>query len=533
MVKSKSTKPKSKPSQDKDKKKTDQPKKNKLGLILGLIGGGVLILFVIGFFVFRLPAVSPDDPKASLSYSPAFFVSNDGKQLLWNADGARLTEDEYIDYSSFIAGCAYVKKDDQSAVIRDDGRLPIPFGKYGKIEARGGLYLAEDGNTKENFLLTCDGRVLVSGSNLSLSSPNSSTAFALVESESGYLVFTYAGAQLIAVEKIDGVDAPVLRSSYDFGLFYYNNFNVVFDARTSKVIASFEGPEYAFEGTSENRTKQLLKAKTDDKNTYKLIANGSLYDLAEAENYALIDELVIGYNNDYDTIFLLDSNYKISKSISTFVAIKDLNNFAVKNENGAIDIIKGGQTVKTFEGEDVGVYSEVVLRDLYAIKTGNVYQFYRLDGSLAFDKNFANIWRSYDKHDHAIVADEEDKYYLIDLNGNRLTENTFSRIYSEKGGYEAKTEDGKYAILDLSGRQVTEAKYTSLYYRSTAVDHEIWTACYTYSDCDVYDLSAENNLLLEHVNPNSFYANYFAVKNSDGGYDFYTYAGLKFYSTQK
>ncbi|MBR6529794.1 MAG: hypothetical protein IKT43_00055, partial [Clostridia bacterium] len=61
--------------------------------------------------------------------------------------------------------------------------------------------------------------------------------------------------------------------------------------------------------------------------------------------------------------------------------------------------------------------------------------------------------------------------------------------------------------------------------------HNIWTGKYGSSDYDVIDV-ANKKVLLEHVNVNSFYANYFTVKNVDDKYDYYTYSGVKFYTSE-
>ena len=530
MAEDKSTKDKkpevTPPKDAKTEKSKD--KKSKKGLIFGLIGAALLAVIAVGYFLLK-PKAAPDDPKAKLSYSTSFFIQDNGKYTLWNSEGKRLTEDVYESKSDFIAGYAYVKKDGQYAVIRDDGTPTIPFGKYGSIESKGGLFLAQDGNTKQYYLLTGTGQSLLASDSLKLTSAGSASAFALAESESAYDLFTYSGAHLGTFMKADDAKDPQLSGNDDFGLFYYNNLNLLFDVRTAKVLASIEGSQYEFEDVNSSRS-QILLQNEDDETKYKLIANGLIYDLNECKYYAFtVLDYLIGYES-YSEIAILNPDYSVATRTSAYVAIKDNKNYAVKNDDGNVDIIKDGQVVKTFD-KDADIESGVLYENMYAIENDGKAMFYDLSGNVAINHEFASIWSLFNKFHHAVVADAEDEYYLIDAKGNRLTENTFKRIYAEEKGYEFKTADDKYAIGNEKGEQVTEAKYDSLYYRSAAVDHNIWTGKNGANDYDVIDV-ANKKVLLEHANVVSFYANYFTVKNSDGKYEYYTYSGLKFFTEE-
>jgi len=511
--------------------KTESPKtkKSKKGLLFGLLGAVLFAVILIGFFLLR-PSVTPDDPKAKLSYSPSFFIEDGGKYTLWNNEGKRLTADTYDYKSDFIADHACVRKGDTYAIIRDDGQLTVPFGKYGYIEARGGLFLAQDGNTRQYHLLTGAGKDLMTGSELSLTSASSSSAFALVESEQAYDLFTFSGAHLGNFQKVSDAEDPELDSGADFGLFYYNNLNLVFDVRESKVLASIADSLYEIDDVTEDRSQILLQNDSDE-SKYKLVtSSGLLYDLNECKNYAFtVLNYLIGYES-YDEVAILNPDYTVKTRVGAYLALKDHLNYAVQNEDGNVDVVRDNHIVKTFD-KDASLESGVLYDDLYAITNDGKTMFYNLDGSVAINHEYAAVWSLFDKFHHAAVADEEDAYYLIDTKGNRLTAGTFKRIYTEDGGYELKTADNKYAIANTNGEQLTDAKYESTYYRSSAIDHNIWTGKNSSDDYDVID-ATNKKILLEHVNIGSFYANYFTVKNSDGKYAYYTYAGQLFYTSE-
>lgn len=512
--------------------KSPKEKKSKKGLLFGLLGAVLLGILVAVYFLIPRPAA--DDPKAKLTYSTSFFISDGGEYTLWNADGKRLTEDVYDSKSDFIAGYAYVRKDGKSGVIREDGVLTVPFGKYGQIDARGGLFLAQDGNTKNYFLITGSGKELMAGPELSIRSVGSSNAFVVAESENLYDLYTYSGAHLGTFPKVEDADEPEIYGSSDFGLFFYNNRNLVFDVRDGHVLASFEGPKYEFDGVADNRSQVLLKNSENDdeeKHEYKLIANGQVYDLNECKYYAFtILDYLIGYES-YSEIAILNPDFTVAHRTSAYVAIKDGKNYAEQSEDGdKVVIVRNGNVVKTFE-DSADIESGVLYEDMYAIENDGKWMFYNLDGNVAINHEYAEIWSLFNEFHHAVVADTEDEYYLIDAKGNRLTEGTFARVYQEKGGYELKDAEGNYAIANEKGELVTESKYESLYYRSSAVDHNIWTGRYGYEDHDVIDV-ANKRVLAEHANVNSFYTNYFTVKNSDDKYDYYTYNGVKFYTSE-
>lgn len=514
-------------------KKTEKKKKNPL-LFIGIALSVIVIGLLIYFFIIKKPSDTAD-PKSKLSYSNSFFISDDGKYTLWNRYGARVTQDEYDGKSDFVAGCASVQKEGQSAIVRENGTLAVDYGRYGEITARGGVYLAKDGNTKLYSVITCDGKILMQGQDLKITSYGNN-GFALIESEASFDLFTWSGKRLTSLAKAEGVSEPVLDGAEDFGTLYYNGQNFIFDARKSQIIAAFEGAQYEIDDISEDRSQVLLEG--DDENIqvrHKIIRNGVLYDLTDTDNYGFVNNsYLIGYN-DFDAVALLDNNYKLVKYVGTYLALKDINNYAVLNdedeENPKAEIVVNNNVVATFDKEPY-VASGVLRDDFYVIRNDGKFRFYNLNGTPAFDgKEYAAVWGVFDEYHHVPVADAEDEYYLIDTQGKRLHDGTFKRIYQEKGGYELKSSDDKYGIMTRDGTIASEAKYTSVYYRSSAIDHDIWTGRNSYNDYDVYDLTA-GKIILQNANVQSFYAHYFTVTNSDKKTEYYTYDGTLFYTTK-
>lgn len=511
-------------------KVTDRPKKkSKKGLIFGLITVGVAaIAGIVIALVLNFGNSNLNDATARLTYSNAFFISDDGKYMLYNADGKRLNEDDYSDVYRFVGGYALVKKDGQYGIIKEDGKMSVDFGKFGTIENKGGLYLAQDGNTKELYLLTGSGRELAKGSELKTYSSAYTSGFAAVETDGKIKVFNYAGKLIVEVDKADDAEDPEVTNSNDYGIFYYNNTNYVLDARSGSLIAQFDGPRYRFDEVSESR-KMIILENSKDYNKYKLIAGGKVYDLEETKYYSTTAlDHVIGYDS-YSEFALLDDDYKVAKRVDAYIALKDTNNYAIETDSG-VEIYKNGEKIKEFADAELGD-SGVLYENYYPIIEEDKAVFYNLDGTVGINHEYKNIKSLFDRFHHAVVADTEGENYLIDAGGNRIDDTTFKFFAVKKGGYEFKNADGKYAIANKDGKPVTDFKYTSTYYRSDAEPRNIWTGSNSTTSYDVIDVD-KGTVILENVNVKEFYTNYFTVKNSDGKTEYYTYDGTLIYTSK-
>ena len=492
-----------------------------------------LIAVVIGVIVtfLSLNQIDSADPRASLTYSNAFFIYDGGKYKLFNAEGKRVVEDDFDNQSNFVDGYAMVKKGDQYGIIREDGAMTVELGKFGNITAKGGLYFAQDGNTKEYFLITGTGKELAKGNDLEIYSPSSYGGFVAIKTDGKIKIFSFNGGLIKEFDVDDKAGEPILSSQNDYGLVHYGDKNILLDARNGQVLAEFDGSRYTFDSVSDSRKVVLLESYSED-GKYKLYINGKTYDLDEAKNYALSEQdTVIGYDN-YSEVSLLDKDYKVVRKVSTYLNLKDSDNYAVENEDGNAEIYQNGEKIKDFGDDSSIAASGVLYDDFYGIEKDGKCMFYKLDGSVGINHEFKDIYSLFDKFHHAVVADEEKDYYLIDTSGNKLSEETFRSITSRDGGYEAKNSEGKYAILNQKGEKMTDNKYDSVYYRSKAEPRNIWTGRSGYNEYDIIDIE-HNKVLLEKVNIDSFYANYFTVKNKDGKIDYYTYDGTLFYTSEQ
>ncbi|MBR3319078.1 hypothetical protein IKG06_01065 [Candidatus Saccharibacteria bacterium] len=518
---------------DLKEKKVKEDKSSHKSLLFGILGGVLaLILIVVAIIVFR-KTPDPRDPKSSPVYTNAFFIYNDGKYTLWNSEGKRLTDEEYNDKSSFVGGYAYVRKGSEYALINDMGKTMLDYGQISSIKDYGaGLYVVNDNNGTQ-LLMLGNGKILLSGDDLDLDYPSNTATFGAVKTGDTYYIFSYAGVLMAEVKAVED-QTMHFSSKDDFGLIYYNGWNLVFDNRSGKQLSAFEGKRFSFDSVSEDRSTILLD-EYDNSESYKVIHDGRLFDLNGNTNYGMIrnSNNVVGFD-DYDELSLLNENYEVVKTLSSDLALKDLANYAVINEDNAVDVYYRGEIVRTFS-KNAGLVSGLLqYNDLYAIKDEGKYGFYKLDGSFAFG-NYADIRSLFDKNHLASVSEDGENYYLIDATGNRVNDLTYRRFYSYDHSYVVYDKDNKRAILDDKGAPITGFDYSEAYNRSVAVDHEIWSLKRESNNYDVVDATApiDHRMIISGVNVYDFYANYFTVKNEEGGYDYYTYKGIKFFASAK
>ena len=505
-------------------------KKNLLLGIAGVILAVVIILIAV--LVFR-KAPNPKDPKASPTYSRAFFIYNDGKYTLWNSDGKKLIDDEFDDKSAFIGGYAYIRKGSEYAFINDSGKIILNFGQISSIEDYGaGLYLIKDNNSAQHLMLG-NGKVLVSGDDIDLDFPSSTATFASAEFDGKYNIYNYAGVLMAQIESVKDTTMR-FSSSDDFGLVYYNGWNLLFDTRSGKQITMFEGERFSIDTVSDDRSVILLN-EYENSTQYKVVRDGILFDLNETKSYGMIrnTNIIVGYD-DYDSVSLLDNNYKVIKEVNSYLALKDPENYATINSEGKVEILYRGKVVKTFDQDDVDLVSGVLANaDLYAIKSDGKYRFYHMDGSFAFGE-YSDVYSLFDTHRHTSVSDDGERYYMIDANGNRVNDLSYQRAYTYENSYVIYNDNSKRAILTATGVPITDFEYVEAYNRNVAVDHEIWSLKRDSNIYDVVDATAtENKLIVSNVNAYDFYAHYFTTKNDEGGYDYYTYKGVLFFRTTK
>ena len=524
-------KPKTETTKAQTTKASEAVKKPNKGIFAGIIVAVAIIAIGIAVALLNGSKADPADVTAKIDYTRSFFIYDNNKYTLWNDNGQRLTEDEYKYRSDFVGGYAYVEKDGQYGVINENGRMSVEFGKYGSISAKSGLFLAQDGNTKEYFLITGSGKQLANGDKLDVYTSSSTCGFAAVKLSDRIRIFNYAGNLVAEVAIADDADDPVMSNSSDFGLFHYADTNLLFDARNGMVLAKFDGSRHTFEVVSDDRSVIILE-NYDDSHKYKLVRGGKIYDLDEAKYYGVTDfDDVLGYDGSYSKLALLDNDYKILKWVSAHLELKDSYNYATEKEDGGVEIYYNGNLVKEFN-ENASIASTGVLyENYYAIEDGDKAMFYNLDGSLGINHEYREIKTLFRRNHHAVVSDAEDEYYLIDARGNRVGNAVAKDISVYASGYVLENSDGKYAIADKNGLVVTEFKYTDTDYRSYAKPRNIWTGSNGKNSYDVIDVDNGGKVILADANVQSFYANYFTVKNTESKNEYYTYTGTLFYTS--
>ena len=216
----------------------------------------------------------------------------------------------------------------------------------------------------------------------------------------------------------------------------------------------------------------------------------------------------------------------------------DANNYAVLAEKGTdgVSFYKNGKLVKSVpcmrfinESKAKGGYY-ILYPYSKSCTTESGYAYYNADGEKAFDKSFkyANL---FDNNNRAVVKTENNKVYLINTKGEKISEEydsittPITTRFMESKYYIVKS-DSKVGLIDLDGKVVFETKYSRITYTSTKNNY-IVSLSLDDSNHSVYDLKNNKELAKSSENPDGK-ENYFRVKNNNVN-QYYTYSGKLIY----
>lgn len=108
-------------------------------------------------------------------------------------------------------------------------------------------------------------------------------------------------------------------------------------------------------------------------------------------------------------------------------------------------------------------YDNILFGGIYinAIKEGQIY-ILDIDGNIIEDTNILSKVPTEDKN-HYIVSDKNEKYKIIDAEGNIVVDKEYSYIEEVHDNYYIVANGNKNGIIDLSGKAIVDLKYSSIF----------------------------------------------------------------------
>ncbi len=515
----------------------------------------VIVIIVAVAILFFGKKKSLSDNSEDVFSSKSFFIQNkDGRSALFNEEGKKLTDFIFDDTYDFVNNLAVVKKDDQYGIIKSNGKMLVDFGKYKYIIDESVFFKVTDKNG-DDFLIDKSGKVLYDMQNMNIDTEEQTSdlfekySYAILADEKkktynllnaeGKIIFTFSMSN-------NKNKLPKYDYSHGYISIFYNDKNYIFDYIKEKIVLSFDSKIRFFvsDNTSKDKKSIILYSITEylgDPNNYKLIRNGNLYDFSDK------CDTIHYYNNDltciknipgYSTkeIYILDSNF--NKGIDLYnKSYVDNNNYAMEDANGnnKVSFYKNGKYIKSLDNRwlieesfiNSGTYLLGEDYDCKNYKCKHKYSYYDLDGNLLFNKSFITA-EIFDENKNAIVSEEKEKYYLINIEGKKISE-YYTKINkcNKYNCYNVKSNN-LAGLLDESGNVLIEPLYNNI---------DIWSKngkefaiLKTADDKYVlYNVESKKTIFTSNNNMN-LEDNYIFVENNDNR-QYFTFSGKMFYES--
>lgn len=478
-----------------------------------------------------------DKTREVKKYNSAFFIKEGSNYALFNDSGKQLTDFKFTYAGSFSNGTALVKIDSAYGVINQNGKMVIDFGKYKYVYQEASLYKARDEEGNE-FLLNSNGKKLVNLKDKSITTYIGVSSYALLldKNSNEYQVLDKDGKSLLKF-KSKSDDKPTTNEEKNFLSIFNDGKNYIIDLITGKKVLEFEADEHFCVNNASDDGKIITlnscvgTFQKQDKTLYKFIKDGKLYDLSD-------DCDKVSYNGDNLVCskdgknYLLDSKLKVGFSLDSVVYADNEHYAKLKSGSfNGVDFYENDKVLKNVACRTIHDYGYsksglYILTTYYSTTCGTksgTYEYYNKKGEKAFDKSFASA-QKFDSNSLARVSEDKVNYYLIDLNGKKVTdEYDYINLNND---YYIVTKDKLAGVLDNKGKILIPTKYNNIdifesngkkYARITEKDSK-----YT-----IYSFDSKKEIAKFDSAP-TVTNNYLTI-TKNGKKEYYTLAGKLFY----
>ncbi|MBE6161129.1 MAG: hypothetical protein E7158_02770 [Firmicutes bacterium] len=453
---------------EKKELESENNKKSKKSIFKVLLLILVLILstlLLLSLFLIVKNKKNENDTKADIITNTTFFIGNgNGKLAVFDDNGNKITDFIYTDYVEFNNGSAIVYQNKKVGVINESGDEIIEIGKYKGIEPSSGLYKVHN-KDYEYMLVDSHDNLLYKLDDYEVKTFTGDNNYSILKDKNNkkYSILNTNGKKVLTFDEEEG--EPTANSYNNLISIFYSNKNFIVDIKNNKNILTFDSDkQYCISDKSTDNIIVLTTCLQDNKE-YQIIQNNEIKNISDKCTGVTVDNNNIICDNK-DGKFLLDENYEIGNKVSAKMYL-DNSNYVQNNNSTTAEVIKNDESVKELSCRQV-VTSGYAYNDIYLLnirKIGNCkleefnYEFYNSSGELAFDKKFKYA-KIFDINKLAIVSEDSKKYYLIDKDGSKVSED-YDLINSYNGYYIA-VNDNKKGLLDGNGKQIVPCEYENV-----------------------------------------------------------------------
>ncbi len=534
-----------------------RPPKSKKLIPIAIIVAALVIGLIIAS-IFLLPKIfsgsSNDDEllEESITKSDSFFIYDKSKEssALFDINGNQLTEFLFIKHDTLINGATTVRnKDEKDGIIGADGKMIVDFGVCKYLYQEGSLYSCsdEDGN---DSLLDAKGKTILKSKDLDINSSIGEYLVTFVtqhdanDKKGTISVYDYKGNVMTSFPTSSNkkTESPLSNSEGNYAIAFYNDTNYIFDVSKSKLLFSFADTDAACissinkansseftmrscgqTGTNPNQIKLWLVR--DGKIAFEKTGNSSSY--LHFENSALILE----GNGEY----LLDSDGEQVAEIA-HTQYKDSSNYITesKDDPRSANLYVDGKNKQQVKCSVTT--SAVSYHGIYTLSNCNGFDkgkkiLMKYDGTVINKNSYKYIY-PFDENGYAMVSENGNDYYLIDTNGETVSDkysHTIYNVFATKNAYVARNSNGTESIFKVKEGVIASGDKIILS-NTTASRPNICFATQKGSSYTVYNLNTGTELTTIDSKPN--FDNLFFTTTKDNSTQYYSCAnGKMFYNS--
>ena len=517
----------------------DTKNKNGLYKILLIIS---IILITIGI-IFAIIAKIKGNSKSNdnIMSTNSFFLKNkEGKYALFNDSGKQLTKFIFTDVEEFYDHTSLVENEDKKrAIIKDNGKYLIEFGKYDSIYSDGSLYKLVNYKSDNKYkYINAQGKEFLKTNSreYDISSPEYNMYLYLLINDTETKILDYKGNQLDVLPVAGGMldrngslsaDASMTKDRLYISLTYGKRI-YIYNLKTKKKLADVDYSYGVLMETDETGKRVIV---SDSKNNYVYQEGKQILQIPKTSDCKELYFLGNGYicynrgSSSSKTIYDKNGNVKVNNVYSYI----DMNNYVIRDQNNKSEFkfYSNGKLKNTVSLNEIENQYDV--NQIYTVKNYNYkVRYYNKEGKEINETIYSKNSGDFNPAGYCLVNYTENKYYVIDKNGKKVSE-----VYDKASKmdyidyYEATKNNIKY-LLNEQGKLIAKG-YIKVNYKNS--DNLLDKIFITYENkTEIYSIS-KNKVIATINEANLNFEDNYAYKTSGGTTTYYSYkTGKSFYS---
>lgn len=389
--------------------------------------------------------------SSSESEQTLFVENSKEKYALVDLEGEAKTKFIYDKYEVVGDSGFIVVQDDKYGYILNDGSEAIKLGKYKKLESIANMLVGYDKDDNIT-ILNSEGKELYQQSNdvkIEL------TGLPVIKDGKNYIVLYDTGEKLVKSDnKI--VSAYTIDDNYTL-VNYEKKASLYYHLANEEPLSIKAGGDNQL--MDHDDKKGYLLYNRDDHEVTALDLEGKVLFTTKQE----LDDLYYDSKNNIigvlnQTTYIFDNKGNIKETNSYYYNYR---NYVVKNADtiyGPHTFVNDGKEIEV-DGIQLDPLASQIREKIFPVYLRDKgYQYYGFDGKAAFKTVYESA-EVFDSNGLAIVSKEEDKYYLINTDNKKISDE-YQRIeYLDRDYYAGYTSGSRYEVFNSDGDVVIEEKF--------------------------------------------------------------------------